>query len=118
MLFEVVEKITYKKQYINKNQFLIYGDGENNLQSYNSLVCKTYMNKKNQFTIILGRDYDYSKTTTKHLYLFLEEYTPLYFYNITNKRDYIKKLLKKCRENENEFYNENNYIIKYDEKMN
>lgn len=58
------------KQFYNKNQFVIYGgDAIVTLQSYNSIVAK--INKKG--TLIFGNDWNYSKTTLKHLYLFIED---------------------------------------------
>lgn len=89
------------EQYVHANQFRIYGDGENCLQSYNSLVVKLDLNDN----IILGRDWDYSTTTSKHVYMFLEEYTRLNFYNVTNKRKYVNNLIKSGKIQ----YNENMY---------
>ena len=87
------------EQYKNKNQFHLYGNGENDLQSYDSLVCAI-----NDLEIILGRDWDYSKTTSKHVYLFLEEYGDINFNNVANKRKYIYDLIDSGK-------------IRYDEKM-
>lgn len=86
------------EQFYNKNQFRIYGEGENSLQSYDSLVCTI-----NDLEIILGRDWDYSNTTSKHVYLFLEDYGDINFYGIKNKRQYINRLIaeKKIRYDEN-----------------
>lgn len=80
------------EQFYNKNQFRLYGEGQNLLQSYNSLVVKIegdYYNRQ----ITLGRDWDYSQTTSKHVYMFLEEYTNISFYGITNKRKYVQDLI-------------------------
>lgn len=88
------------EQFYNKNQFRLYGKGENSLQSYNSLVVKISKNG----TITLGCDWDYSTTTSKHVYLFLEEYGDINFYGIKNKRQYVNNLIKENK-------------IKYDEKM-
>lgn len=57
------------EQFYNKNQFRIYGDGKNIFQSYNSTIA---IIENNQLT--LGRDWDYSRTTLKHLYYFLNDY--------------------------------------------
>lgn len=82
------------EQFINKNQFHMYGinDGVwcDILQSYNSVVVKI----EKQSKITLGIDWDYSTTTSKHVYAFLEEYGNVNFYGITNKRAYINKLIK------------------------
>lgn len=88
------------KQFYNKNQFLIDGKEETCLQSYDSLVCEINLNGG----ITLGRDWDYSNTTAKHVYLFLEDYGNINFNNITNKRKYVNELIK-------------NGKIKYDENM-
>lgn len=80
------------KQFYRANQFRLYGEGKNYLQSYNSLVVKIegdYYNRQ----ITLGRDWDYSTTTSKHVYLFLEEYTNISLYGIKNKRKYIQDLI-------------------------
>ena len=58
------------EQFYNKNQFIIYGGDELvTFQSYNSIIAKI----DKQGTLILGNDWNYSKTTLKHLYLFLED---------------------------------------------
>lgn len=59
------------KQLENKNQFIILGDkGEIEFQSYYSRIAR--IDKSG--TLELSTRWDYSKTTLKHLYLFLEEY--------------------------------------------
>ena len=57
------------KQFINKNQFVIEGEGKTIFQSYDSTIAKIEDN-----FLTLYPDWDYSKTTMKHLYLFLSEY--------------------------------------------
>ena len=84
-------------QFMNKNQFEIRDDNKLYLQSYDSLVVELSNGK-----ITLGRDWDYSMTTSKHVYAFLEEYTNLNFYGITNKRAYINKLIKEGKIEYNE----------------
>lgn len=86
-------------QFYNKNQFLIEGNGFNLLQSYDSQVAKI-----EKGLLILGNDWDYSRTTLKHVYLFIndflnwlndEQYNLLYDLNEkTNKHEYLKKLIK------------------------
>lgn len=78
------------EQFYSKNQFRIYGKGINNFQSYDSLVVSIDANG----VITLGRDWDYSITTSKYVYLFLEEYGNIDFYGIRNKRAYVNKLIK------------------------
>ena len=92
------------EQFKNKNQFRIYGNGENNLQSYDSLVCTITNYQGCKQCVILGRDWDYSNTTRKHVYLFLEEYADVRLNNVPNKRKFIQELI-------------NQNIIKYDENM-
>lgn len=87
------------EQFYNKNQFHLYGEGKNILQSYNSTVVVI-----DSEGITLGYDWDYSTTTSKHVYLFLEEYGYINFYGITNKRNYVRKLIE-------------NGTIKYDSEL-
>lgn len=89
------------EQFYSKNQFRLYGKGVNNFQSYDSLVVS--IDADNNIT--LGRDWDYSTTTSKYVYIFLEEYGNINFYGISNKRAYINKLIKenKIKYNENMF---------------
>lgn len=51
------------------NQFVIEHDGKVYFQSYESL-CAVVENGR----LTLGRDWDYSVTTMKHLYTFMQEY--------------------------------------------
>ena len=100
------------EQFINKNQFHLWSLDKpiDYLQSYNSLVVKIdYTTKQTRtqtttITITLGRDWDYSMTTSKHVYLFLETYGRVNFNGITNKRAYVNKLIK-------------DGVIEYDENM-
>ena len=88
-------------QFYNKNQFLIE-DGERYfLQSYDSVVACINM----AGVLILGRDWDYSKTTLKHLYLFINDYffkiskdQQKHLFNFNewkNKKEHIQKLIDK-----------------------
>lgn len=87
------------EQFYNKNQFIIKNENEIYLQSYESTVAKISENG----ILWLGHDWDYSKTTLKYLYLFINEYKyklQEYLYNnlrnlqdITNKKKYIQKLI-------------------------
>lgn len=89
------------EQFLNKNQFRLYDNNVEMLQSYDSLVVRIENN-----IITLGRDWDYSTTTSKHVYAFIKEYA----WNVkddeghnigykltreTNKRKYINKLIEK-----------------------
>ncbi len=87
------------EQFYNKNQFVIKNGNEIYLQSYESTVAKIGENG----ILWLGNDWDYSKTTLKYLYLFIDEYKynlQDYLYNnlrnlqdIANKKKYIQKLI-------------------------
>lgn len=96
------------EQFYNKNQFHIIQHEKAHcidyLQSYNSLVVKVDSHITKGRIITLGCDWDYSTTTSKHVYLFLEEYADINFYGISNKRAYVNKLIK-------------DGTIIYDEKM-
>lgn len=59
------------QQFYNKNQFIINTEKEITFQSYDSTIAT--INKKTG-VLTLGEDWDYSKTTLKHLYLFLTDY--------------------------------------------
>lgn len=59
------------QQFYNKNQFIINTEKEITFQSYDSTIAT--INKK-AGVLTLGRDWDYSHTTLKHLYLFLNDY--------------------------------------------
>lgn len=72
------------EQLENKNQFVILGNnGEIEFQSYNSRIARIDKNG----VLSLSYHWDYSKTTLKHLYIFLDRY----FYNMN---DFIQKELK------------------------
>lgn len=98
------------EQFYNKNQFIIREEGKTVFQSYASTIAE--IDKNGQLT--LGIDWDYSRTTLKHLYLFLNDYIILLnaslkeyieeLQNKTNKRTYIQKLI-------------DNNIIQYNEDM-
>lgn len=88
------------KKFYNKNQFLIESDELIEFQSYESLVAS--INKKTG-TLTLGLDWDYSNTTMKHLYLFINDYKYYlkkdicelfaYLYREKNKRKYLQSLI-------------------------
>ena len=98
------------ENFYNKNQFIIRGEGKTIFQSYQSEIAEISKDGK----LTLGIDWDYSITTLKHLYLFLNDYIQLlnneiqkYIRELSTKRNkklYIQKLI-------------NNDIIKYNEKM-
>lgn len=90
------------EQFKHANQFHIYGDGNHYLQSYNSLVVKVDGERNTNVVspygyiklITLGCNWDYSLTTLRHVYDFLEEYGNISFDGITNKKQYINKLIE------------------------
>lgn len=98
------------ENFYNKNQFIIRGEGKTVFQSYKSEIAEISKNGK----LTLGIDWDYSITTLKHLYLFLNDYICLINNEIQkyieklptkkNKKAYIQKLI-------------DDGIIKYNEKM-
>lgn len=86
----------------NKNQFVILGNnGEVEFQSYNSLIARIEKNGN----LLLSSHWDYSRTTLKHLYIFLdryfynldnfiqEEFKGILYGNCSNKRASIQKLI-------------------------
>ena len=92
---------TFKvSNFYNKNQFLLEGPAETIFQSYDSTIA---IIKKGCLT--LGLNWDYSHTTLKHLYLFLNDfkgylnadlYEEVYkALNATNKKQALEKLIKK-----------------------
>lgn len=90
------------EQLYNKNQFVIH-DNNNNLiyfQSYNSLICKLDLNNKKLYVY---SDYDYSQTTKKHLYLFLNDYVYSVYKIIENSKNKIKDFNKMLNSVVNDF---------------
>lgn len=105
------------EQFLNRNQFHLYDCDIDILQSYNSKVVKITNYYGCYQCITLGCDWDYSTTTSKHVYAFLEKYSKVKIYGKTNKRKYINDLIKECKSNQKEFIDKHNYIICYDEEM-
>ena len=56
-----------------KNQFIIHDKDVTIFQSYNTVIAK----KTKTRTILDKKALDYSRTTSKYLYRFLDEYTSL-----------------------------------------
>lgn len=89
------------KKFYNKNQFIISGgDAIATFQSYDSIIARIDENG----ALWLGNDWNYSQTTLKHLYLFINDYfsflddfTQKLFghdFNISkNKKAYIQELI-------------------------
>lgn len=59
----------------NANQFIIHKDnGDVEFQSYNSLVCSVRKGSMGyDRVVVFGSDWDYSRTTMKHLVTFLDQ---------------------------------------------
>ena len=79
------------------NQFVIEDGNEIFFQSYDSLVCKVVNGK-----VILGCDFDYSRTTAKHLHTFMKEYAYMTLAKCENSissyksfSDMLRKAIKK-----------------------
>lgn len=105
------------EQFLNRNQFHLYGDNKDVLQSYNSKVVEITNNPGCVQCIILGRDWDYSTTTSKHVYAFLDMYSKVKICGVTNKRKYINDLIKEYEKDKRKFVEKHNFIIIYNEEM-
>jgi hypothetical protein len=79
-----VKNITSSKGNIIANQFEIWTDESVTFQSYKSIICIVGNDK-----IIFGSDWDYSRTTSKYLYIFLRDRG----LDINNKKD-VEKIIK------------------------
>ena len=65
-----MKRITKVRQLENKNQFIMEDDKKTIFQSYDSIIAVFDKEKRD---LTLGCDWDYSKTTLKHLYIFLRD---------------------------------------------
>jgi hypothetical protein len=73
----------------NKNQFVISGYGFTCFQSYETLIA--IYDEDNSTLYLNATMWDYSKTTSKHLKIFINEYTNL----LINDTKELRKLIKK-----------------------
>ena len=71
------------EQFEHKNQFLIITNEEYILQSYDSTVAKI---NRNDRSITLLYDFDYSITTLRHVYEFIYKYGDI---NIAERRLFL-----------------------------
>lgn len=81
------------EQLLDKNQFIIYSKDQIIFQSYDSVIAVKTAGQK----LKLGCDWDYSKTTLKHLYLYIERFIPEMWRKICdvrNKRAMIQRLIE------------------------
>lgn len=96
-----VEQLINANRNPNANQFVIYDNDKTIFQSYNSIVCEI----KND-VVKFGCDWDYSRTTMKHLNTFLRDNG---FAHLTGA-DTIRKAIKKGE-------TERGYKVIYDPDM-
>lgn len=68
------------KNLCNKNQFLMDDEKQTIFQSYDSIIA--IYNKENH-ELTFGCDWDYSKTTLKHLYIYLRD---VIYYDMTQEQ--------------------------------
>lgn len=61
------------RQLENKNQFIMEDNKEIIFQSYESTIAIYNKDKK---SVVFGKDWDYSNTTRKHLYIFIDQELP------------------------------------------
>lgn len=96
----------YVSQLENKNQFVITTPKATYFQSYESVVAK-YDHKTN--TLFVNKDWDYSNTTRKHLYIFVCEYciVPYVASELEYSKNKRKTMLKLIKEK----------VIKIDKKL-
>lgn len=97
------------KQLENKNQFVIYGENEIVFQIYKSEIA---VYNKLYETLKLGRNWDYSKTTLKHLYIFIDEELP----NCYNLKQLHETKYSKNRKKSIQQLIDNG-VIEYDEEL-
>lgn len=76
------------RQLENKNQFLMEDEKQAIFQSYNSVIA---IYDKENHNLTFGCDWDYSKTTLKHLYIYLRD---VIYYDMTleQKQDIMEAL--------------------------
>lgn len=75
------------------NQFIIHANGCVCFQSYDSLIA--IYDYETQ-TLLLGRDFDYSITTLRHLYMFINDYCSYEIASIINNANNSKQALLKA----------------------
>lgn len=78
----------FKISQLKENQFILQ-DLDNNViyfQSYESLICKI----ENDYKITLYNNFDYSRTTSKYLHQFLDNFTCYDLYDFIKKNDIRK----------------------------
>lgn len=91
-------------EFYNKNQFIIYWDNKIIFQSYNSTIAIIENGQ-----LVVGRNWDYSNTTSKHFYLFLKEYYNKRIINEALQKSNKRKAIQNLIDNELITYDENLY---------
>ena len=79
------------KQFYNENQFIITDTKKVIFQSYDSTIALVEGGK-----LTLGKDWDYSITTLKHLYKFMHEFACHHYCMVmfsSNKRKEMQRLI-------------------------
>lgn len=78
------------RQLHNKNQYTITIGNRVYFQSYDSLIAFVTIDANH--SIYINKSYiNYSKTTSKHLYLFLKQYSELRIDNLRDLNSFIKR---------------------------
>lgn len=86
------------KNFYSMNQFILEDKKKRTFQSYNSTIL---LYDKEKELVTLGKDWNYSNTTRKYLYLFIDEMIPynektkelINTKNERNRKEAIKKLI-------------------------
>lgn len=89
------------------NQFVIEEGRKTWFQSYDSIIVE--IDRENE-KIIVGCDWDYSRTTTKYLKIFLEQELGLY----SEEVEKFKKKLRKAQSSTDNIFVFGDYTIVYD----
>lgn len=84
-----VQQLINSRGNATANQFIITDGNTITFQSYNSIIA--VMKNYPQLNITFGRDWDYSRTTMKHLNTFLKDYCNLDIQGANNIRKAIKR---------------------------
>lgn len=71
------------------NQFVVETDKGRYFQSYDTIIAFVPYNSDD---IVLSNDWEYSKTTSKHLYIFLRDYTNFY---VNSRKDILRGIKEK-----------------------
>ncbi len=95
------------EQFYNKNQFVIFEEGKTVFQSYDSTIAEVDDNGN----LTLFRDWNYSNTTRKHLYLFIVDYVYKINRHLIDNRQKNKQIQKMIDDGIITFFDKNGYAI-------